>query len=182
VSPRRGLFDFEPVVDPRFARKRPPAAARRRPAHPDGEAPRAAGVQHHVGTDGLYGENGATRIVPGSHRNPAFPPPEGGVGEVPAEMPRGSVLVYNGSLWHGGGANRTFPPNRIADELLRGVSSPAGNQQLGVPREARSDIPFKAPQGSSATVCHTASSATSTRRARGGFSEATMTAFALSIG
>src|SRR6185295_16975324 len=48
--------------------------------------------------------NGATRLVPGSHLkdNPQY----GGAYEtIPAKMRRGSVLVWDGSLWHGGGAN-----------------------------------------------------------------------------
>ena len=51
--------------------------------------------------------NGATRIVPGSHRFEARP--EYGVHyeSIAAEMPRGSLLIWNGSLWHGGGANQT---------------------------------------------------------------------------
>jgi ectoine hydroxylase-related dioxygenase (phytanoyl-CoA dioxygenase family) len=81
-------------------------------------------------------ENGATRIVPGSHQNPSFPPPEGGVGEVPAEMTKGSVLVYNGSLWHGGGANKTDRRRiGIAMNYCAGFVRQQENQQLGVPRE-----------------------------------------------
>jgi ectoine hydroxylase-related dioxygenase (phytanoyl-CoA dioxygenase family) len=48
--------------------------------------------------------NGATRVVPDTHRlggdvrqAPADP--------LPAEMPRGSVVLYLGSTFHGGGAN-----------------------------------------------------------------------------
>ncbi|MGK5093305.1 phytanoyl-CoA dioxygenase family protein [Deltaproteobacteria bacterium TL4] len=51
--------------------------------------------------------NGATRVIPGSHRYPAYP--ENGKQydeEVVLEAPRGSVIVYNGSLWHGGGQNQ----------------------------------------------------------------------------
>ena len=50
--------------------------------------------------------NGATRLVPGSHLkdNPVY----GGAYEsIPAEMKKGSVLIWDGSLWHGGGANKT---------------------------------------------------------------------------
>jgi ectoine hydroxylase-related dioxygenase (phytanoyl-CoA dioxygenase family) len=52
-------------------------------------------------------ESGATRLVPGSHRRAAYP--DNGVtyaDEVQATGPAGSVLLYNGSLWHGGGAKR----------------------------------------------------------------------------
>lgn len=50
--------------------------------------------------------NGATRVIPGSHRfedRRRF----GEQDTVAAEMPKGSVLLYTGSLYHGGGANRT---------------------------------------------------------------------------
>lgn len=53
--------------------------------------------------------NGATRLVPGSHvwtdRVPDASTPT-----IAAEMPAGSLLLYRGSLWHGGGANRTERP------------------------------------------------------------------------
>ena len=50
--------------------------------------------------------NGATRVIPGSHRW-ATERPDAGTPTVPVEMRRGSLLVYIGTLWHGGGANRT---------------------------------------------------------------------------
>lgn len=51
-------------------------------------------------------ENGATRVVPGSHRWPRERRP--GEDEVAsAVMPRGSALLYSGNVLHGGGANRT---------------------------------------------------------------------------
>jgi hypothetical protein len=51
-------------------------------------------------------ENGATRVIPGSNTwedklRPTLDE------TVPAEMPRGSVLLYVGSLYHGGGPNRS---------------------------------------------------------------------------
>ena len=51
-------------------------------------------------------ENGATRVVPDSHRLPngvRFTFEE----SSPAEMPRGSVVLYLGSTFHGGGANNS---------------------------------------------------------------------------
>ena len=51
-------------------------------------------------------ENGATRVVPDSHRLPngvRFTDEE----SSPAEMPRGSVVLYLGSTFHGGGANNS---------------------------------------------------------------------------
>ena len=48
--------------------------------------------------------NGATRVVPGSHEVDSLPKE---VQPAAAEMPRGSVLAWLGSLWHGGGANST---------------------------------------------------------------------------
>jgi len=60
-------------------------------------------------------ENGATRCVPGSHhRLEALPEP--GVpyaDEVQICGTRGSVLIVNGSVWHGSSANRTDTP-RVA--------------------------------------------------------------------
>lgn len=58
-------------------------------------------------------DNGATRLVPGSHRAERRPRSgEQPDGAVEAVMPAGSVLVYNGSLWHGGGPNRSGAPRR----------------------------------------------------------------------
>ena len=51
-------------------------------------------------------ENGATRVIPGSnHWEDKLRPTNDET--VPAEMPKGSVLLYLGSLYHGGGANRS---------------------------------------------------------------------------
>ena len=53
--------------------------------------------------------NGATRIVPGSHRWVDRLPADGDE-VVAAAMPAGSVNFYLGRLYHGGGANRTDLP------------------------------------------------------------------------
>jgi ectoine hydroxylase-related dioxygenase (phytanoyl-CoA dioxygenase family) len=47
-------------------------------------------------------ENGATRLVPGSHLADHAPDPFAHHQTVAAEMEKGSVLVFVGSIWHGG--------------------------------------------------------------------------------
>ncbi|HEY2811853.1 MAG TPA: phytanoyl-CoA dioxygenase family protein [Acidimicrobiales bacterium] len=51
-------------------------------------------------------ENGATRVITGSHQWEDKLRP-GHEQTVPAEMAKGSVFVYVGSVYHGGGANRS---------------------------------------------------------------------------
>ena len=50
--------------------------------------------------------NGATEVVPGSHVSGAHPPAgdQSRCGIVPAEAPAGSLMVFDGRLWHGTGA------------------------------------------------------------------------------
>ncbi|MDX6234128.1 MAG: hypothetical protein QOH68_3221 [Nocardioidaceae bacterium] len=80
--------------------------------------------------------NGATRLVPGSHLAPENPVFGGDYETVPAEMAKGSVLVWHGSLWHGGGANRTDERRvGIAMNYCAGYIRQQENQQLGVPRD-----------------------------------------------
>jgi ectoine hydroxylase-related dioxygenase (phytanoyl-CoA dioxygenase family) len=76
--------------------------------------------------------NGATRLVPGSHRAPN--PDYGGVYEtLPAQMAKGSVLIWDGSLWHGGGANTTSERRTgIAMNYCAGFIRQQENQQLGL--------------------------------------------------
>jgi len=53
---------------------------------------------------------------------------------LPAEMPKGSVLVWHGSLWHGGGANRSSARRvGIAMNYCAGYIRQQENQQLGIP-------------------------------------------------
>jgi ectoine hydroxylase-related dioxygenase (phytanoyl-CoA dioxygenase family) len=81
--------------------------------------------------------NGATRVVPGSNRGDvdrlgSFEHQH----TVPAEMSRGSVLVYSGSVHHGGGANTTDDV-RIGVNLTyaRSWLRQEENQYLAVPME-----------------------------------------------
>jgi ectoine hydroxylase-related dioxygenase (phytanoyl-CoA dioxygenase family) len=81
-------------------------------------------------------ENGATRVVPGSHLADRSPDLGVDYDTVAAEMPAGSVLVWHGSLWHGGGANRTTERRvGIAMNYCAGYIRQQENQQLGIPME-----------------------------------------------
>jgi ectoine hydroxylase-related dioxygenase (phytanoyl-CoA dioxygenase family) len=79
--------------------------------------------------------NGATRLVPGSHRAERSPQPFGEPVEArAAEMPAGSVLVFDGSIWHGGGANQTTQRRLgLAMNYCAGWLRQQENQQLGIP-------------------------------------------------
>jgi ectoine hydroxylase-related dioxygenase (phytanoyl-CoA dioxygenase family) len=80
--------------------------------------------------------NGATRLVPGSHLRDHSPTYGQHYPSVPAEMAKGSVLVWHGSLWHGGGANRTGERRvGIAMNYCAGYIRQQENQQLGIPIE-----------------------------------------------
>lgn len=79
-------------------------------------------------------ENGATRVIPGSHRWD-FERPFTDDMTVPAEMKAGACLFYSGKLVHGGGANRT------TDVRRRVITSPF-NPGFLVPEEA---YPFAVP-------------------------------------
>jgi ectoine hydroxylase-related dioxygenase (phytanoyl-CoA dioxygenase family) len=80
--------------------------------------------------------NGATRLVPGTHRAADSPVYGQHYESIAAEMPKGSVLVWNGSLWHGGGANTTGERRvGIAMNYCAGWIRQQENQQLGIPRD-----------------------------------------------
>jgi ectoine hydroxylase-related dioxygenase (phytanoyl-CoA dioxygenase family) len=81
-------------------------------------------------------DNGATRLVPGSHRFDHSPDVRRTYDSIPAEMSKGSVLIWHGSLWHGGGANHTAERRvGIAMNYCAGFIRQQENQQLGIPRE-----------------------------------------------
>jgi ectoine hydroxylase-related dioxygenase (phytanoyl-CoA dioxygenase family) len=81
-------------------------------------------------------ENGATRLIPGTHLADSSPDYGRDYESIAAEMPKGSVLVWHGSLWHGGGANATSERRvGIAMNYCAGWIRQQENQQLGIPRE-----------------------------------------------
>lgn len=86
-------------------------------------------------------ENGATRVIPGSNHfedKLQFTQAD----TVPAEMKKGSVLLYNGSIYHGGGANRSNAA-RIGVNITYNLSwlRQEENQYLSVPLEIARTLP-----------------------------------------
>jgi ectoine hydroxylase-related dioxygenase (phytanoyl-CoA dioxygenase family) len=57
--------------------------------------------------DDFTPDNGATVVVPGSHRWGEGRLPRESDSQVTVEMAAGSCVFFVGTLWHGGGANRT---------------------------------------------------------------------------
>ena len=87
-------------------------------------------------------ENGATRIIPGTHLADRSPNYGQDYDSIPAEMAKGSVLVWHGSLWHGGGANRTSERRvGVAMNYCAGYIRQQENQQLGIPPEKVRSFP-----------------------------------------
>ena len=89
-------------------------------------------------------ENGATRVVPGSHRWPEDRKPE--EAEITqAEMAAGSALFYLGSALHGGGANRSGQQSRRGMFLgyVVGWLRTEENTFLTVPFEAARAMPLR---------------------------------------
>jgi hypothetical protein len=75
--------------------------------------------------DEFRDDNGATRFVPGSHRRISTDE------QAPACGPAGSIIIYNGSILHGHGANLSGEPRRsiqgafIRREAQSGIDLPA---------------------------------------------------------
>ncbi|BBY61427.1 phytanoyl-CoA dioxygenase family protein [Mycolicibacterium sarraceniae] len=59
-------------------------------------------------------DNGATVVIPGSHHWDDDRRPTDADQQVSVVMPAGSVVFFAGTLWHGGGANRTDDQSRLA--------------------------------------------------------------------
>jgi ectoine hydroxylase-related dioxygenase (phytanoyl-CoA dioxygenase family) len=87
--------------------------------------------------------NGATRLVPGTHKADRAPDYSKSYDTIPCEMPAGSVLIFHGSLWHGGGANRTQSEWRLGANVqyCAGYIRTQQNHYLGIPRETLLGFP-----------------------------------------
>jgi ectoine hydroxylase-related dioxygenase (phytanoyl-CoA dioxygenase family) len=91
--------------------------------------------------------NGATRLIPGSHRRERRPAKGEHEPYVEAEMPAGSVLVYDGALWHAGGNNATDTRRvGIVVNHCAGFLRQEENQLLAVPRAMAATFPRRLQQ------------------------------------
>jgi ectoine hydroxylase-related dioxygenase (phytanoyl-CoA dioxygenase family) len=90
--------------------------------------------------------NGATRVVPGSHLA-ADPRAFTLADTVPAEMPRGSVVLYTGRTVHGGGANTSDRARTgVNVDYVLGWLRQEENQYLSVPIEIVRLLPKRVQQ------------------------------------
>ena len=91
------------------------------------------------------GDNGATRIVPGSHHwEQERTPYEDEI--LTADMPAGSVLVYTCGVLHGGGDNRSDDVRTgLALQYALGWLRQEENQYLVNPPRDRARVPGEAP-------------------------------------
>lgn len=81
-------------------------------------------------------ENGGTHLVPGSHRLDRIPRKHDAPETIQIEMSAGSVLFYDASVWHGGGANRTASRRLgIVANYCAGFLRQEECQLLAIPRE-----------------------------------------------
>lgn len=87
--------------------------------------------------------NGATHIVPNSHAWTI--PVDQSVESIQVEMKSGSMVVWDGGMWHGGGANHTKDQERMGLFISHQVSylRPQEVQLVAVPREVARTMPRK---------------------------------------
>jgi ectoine hydroxylase-related dioxygenase (phytanoyl-CoA dioxygenase family) len=89
-------------------------------------------------------ENGGTRFVEGSHRWPPGRQPTADDAITQVEMSAGSVAFYTGSIWHGGGANRTERPRLgVILEYVAAWLRPQENHVIGVAPEVVATLPAR---------------------------------------
>jgi len=135
-------------------------------AHMEVLRPRPAwGVSTFWALDDTTAENGATELLPGSHRWPdthiqgsmganAFTDtkmrsveddPAFRADAVKATMPAGSFMVAKSTLWHRGGSNRSENPRLIiTPQYCVGWARQLENMVVAVPKEMAATLPRRA--------------------------------------
>ncbi len=107
---------------------------------------------HHVQCNTIWAmtdftaRNGATRLIPGSQSDPTSfgrgLDDDGNDETVPAEMAKGSCLLYTGKVYHGGGANES-DETRVGLNITYNVGwlRQEENQYLSVPADVAATLP-----------------------------------------
>lgn len=97
--------------------------------------------------DDFSAENGATRIVPGTHLSQLLPqdamdnPMNAHPNELIVEASAGCVVIFNSHTWHGGTTNLTDKPRRaIHSYFCRGDQPQQTNQREFIRTETRKRI------------------------------------------
>lgn len=118
------------------------------PLHPDDGFYPVPRPRHPLGAatvwaiDEFTHDNGATVIVPGSQHWDDARTPTPKDERIPAVMPAGSVVFYPGTLWHGGGANRSPAPRlAVTCQYCEPWLRTQENYFLSVPRETVRALP-----------------------------------------
>ena len=96
--------------------------------------------------DNFTAENGATVVIPKSHKwGDDRIPDQQTVEElgIAAELPIGSCVFFSGTLWHGGGANKSKDTNRCAftAQYCQPWVRPQENMMLSVPFDQVAMLP-----------------------------------------
>jgi len=98
---------------------------------------RAIGMSVIGAIDAFTQETGATRVIPGSHLwGDDWRVRAAGAATVPLVMPAGAIAVFQGTLIHGAGANRSRAPRlAFTSQYCAPWARTQENFFLGVPRE-----------------------------------------------
>ncbi len=103
---------------------------------------RPVGVSVIWAIDDFTEVNGATEVIPGSHLWGDERPETEDPRIQPVLMPAGSAVVFQGTLWHRGGANRSSAPRlAITPQYCQPWARQMENMTLAVPPEVVSGYP-----------------------------------------
>jgi ectoine hydroxylase-related dioxygenase (phytanoyl-CoA dioxygenase family) len=92
--------------------------------------------------DDFTEDNGATELLPGSHLWADERPAEDDARIRKTVMPAGSAVVFQGTLWHRGGANRSAAPRlAVTPQYCQPWARQMENMILAVPAEVAAGYP-----------------------------------------
>ena len=92
--------------------------------------------------DDFTDENGSTRVVPRSQNACRWPGPDEAIDTVPATGPAGTLMVWDGRLWHGTGANGTdMPRHGLIAAYCKPFLRPQENHTVSISPEVIAQSP-----------------------------------------